>query len=400
MKYKKICIVAGAFPARSETFIVEHAVGLARLGHDISVVSQGVGDGITTEEINKIDISGVRRIYISNYNNNRIINFCYMVKRILRRPSLSKLLCKQWPWTRRELFLADEYSEVISNISPAVLHVHYGVWAGAILWFGLPVNTIITWHGYDANVLPRQRGAGMYKELFSGPYLHTVGSPFMENRLVELGCQRNNITRIPMGVDLEKFTYVTRESHSGCALRIISIGRLDEMKGHCYLIHAVAKLIADGLSVVLKIVGDGPLRSDLKAQIISYGAEDYITLLGGLTSDSVRQELEAADLFVLAGIEATNGRVETQGVALIEAQATGLPVVSTPVGGVPSSLIDGVTGTLCAPKDVTALVSAMKLYAENKGLRLEHGRAACEFVEKRFLLSKMLQDFEALYFVE
>lgn len=82
---------------------------------------------------------------------------------------------------------------------------------------------------------------------------------------------------------------------------------------------------------------------------------------------------------------------------LIEAQATGLPVVASRVGGVPDSLIDGKTGALCEPKNIDQVIKAVKRYADNQNLRLAHGRAASEFVEQRFSLSKMLDAFEALY---
>ena len=397
---KKICITTGNFPVRSETFVTEHAVGLARLGHDVLVVSQAIGTGITSKEIEMIDASGVQRIYIPSYTNNRVGNLLRMVRRLLRRPRLLKFVFHKWPWTRREHFLADGYLETISKVQPDVVHVHFGSSAAAMCRLGLHENTIITWHGSEANVLPKSRGEDMYRELFLASHRHTVGSQFMMDRLIQLGCPQDKITRIPMGVDLERFTYVDRRDRDGCVLRIISVGRLDEEKGHHYLIDAVTKLFTDNVSVRLRIVGEGSLRNELEAQIVSCGAEDYIELLGALDSASVRQELEKGDLFVLAGVEAASGRVETQGVVLIEAQSTGLPVVASAVGGVPDSLIDGVTGMLCEPKNVDSLVHAIKFYAESKEMRLEHGRAACEFVEKRFSLPKMLEAFEALYAVE
>lgn len=88
---------------------------------------------------------------------------------------------------------------------------------------------------------------------------------------------------------------------------------------------------------------------------------------------------------------------QTQGVVLIEAQAIGLPVVASNVGGIPGSLIDGETGTLCEPRNVDQLAQAVQRYATDKELRLAHGRAAAEFVQQRFTLSKMLDAFEVLY---
>jgi colanic acid/amylovoran biosynthesis glycosyltransferase len=394
---KKICIITGQFPARPETFVVEHAVGLARRGYDVTVLSEGVAPGISLAELDALDASGMRRVDIAAYGLSRARNLIQMLSRCIIRPKLLRSILPRGPWTRRELFLADAYREVISSLQPDALHVHYGSQAGALCRFGLMPHAIVTWHGYEANTLPARRRKGMYHELFSGRYQHTVGSQFMVDRLKSLGCASDKIHQIPMGVDLGKFIYVDRSERASSVLRIVSVGRLDEMKGHGYLIAAVSQLIQDGVPVRLRIIGEGPLRSQLEAQIHGGGVSGSVELLGAQDSETVRQELEAADLFALAGVEAANGRVETQGVVLIEAQATGLPVVASRVGGVPGSLIDGETGILCEPQNVDQVVQAVKMYAESQALRLAHGRAAQEFVKQHFSLAKMLDSFETLY---
>ena len=395
---KKICIVTGRFPARSETFVVNHATGLARRDYEVTVVSQGVGSGMSLAELDALDAVGVRRVHIKAYGQGRVRNVIQMLSQLVRRPKLIRFILPRGPWTRRELFLADAYAEEIEKDKPELLHIHYGIHAALLCRIGMPSLAIATWHGFDANMLPRHRGEDMYHALFANPSVkHTVGSTFMAERLEALGCQTQKFSKVPMGVDLNKFKFVDRSERTSSVLKIISVGRLDEMKGHCYLIDAVTKLIDIGVSVQLRIIGEGPLREALESQIEESSAGDYIELLGAQNSRVVRRELESADLFALAGVEAENGRVETQGVVLIEAQATGLPIVASRVGGVPDSLIDGLTGALCEPKNIDQLVAAIQGYAENLGYRLAHGRAASQFVQQRFSLSTMLDSFEALY---
>ena len=394
---KKVCIITGCYPARSETFVVEHVCGLARLGYKVSVVSLGVGDGMSLAEVEASDAAGVRRVNIKSYSRNRLKNLKQMFSRVIRKPKLILLVFLRGPWTLRELFIAEAYSEVVDELQPDVLHIHYGNKAGALCEIDLPLGAIITWHGYDANSLPCLRGQEMYHKLFAKPYRHTVGSKLMLDRLQELGCDLSQIDQIPMGVDLGKFVYVDRSGRDADIFQIVSVGRLDEMKGHRYLIAAVEQLISNGLLVRLRIVGEGPLRDELEVQIQESGLIDWVELLGARDSVDVRQELEAADLFVLAGVEAASGRVETQGVVLIEAQAAGLPVVTSNVGGVPSSLVDGETGVLCEPKNIGQIALAIQKYADNQELRLAHGRSASEFVAQRFSLATMLDDFEKIY---
>jgi colanic acid/amylovoran biosynthesis glycosyltransferase len=296
------------------------------------------------------------------------------------------------------MFQAWERLLAIAAAGPDLVHVHYGTFAGALHRFGLPEGSVVTWHGYDANEVPRRRGDAMYRELFAGPYRHTVGSSFMRERLVQLGADPATISLIPMGIDLDRFPCVPRESLGpGATLRLVSVGRLDEMKGHGFLIQAAARLLDDGRDIDLRIIGDGPLAGDLHRQVQATGHADRIKLLGAQPSEQVTQELARAHLFALTGVVASTGRVETQGVVFAEAQATGLPVIACNVGGVSDSLIDGETGVLCPPGDVEAIASAIASFMDDPAKLECFGRRARAFVEERFSVETMLDSFERLY---
>jgi colanic acid/amylovoran biosynthesis glycosyltransferase len=296
------------------------------------------------------------------------------------------------------MFQAWERRLAISAAGADFVHVHYGTFAGALHRFGLPEGSLVTWHGYDANEVPRRRGEAMYRELFAGPYRHTVGSSFMSERLVQLGADPGSISLIPMGIDLERFPFVSREPlRPGAAMRLVSVGRLDEMKGHRFLIQAVARLLDDGRDLDLRIIGDGPLAGHLRRQVQATGHADRINLLGAQPSEQVAEELAGAHLFALTGVVASTGRVETQGVVFAEAQATGLPVISCDVGGVSDSLIDGETGVLCPPGDVDAIARAIASFIDDPAKVEAFGRRGREFVEERFSVETMLDSFERLY---
>ena len=196
---KKICIVTGRFPARSETFVTEHAVGLTHRGYEVTVVSQGVGSGMSLAELDALDAVGVRRVNIKAYALGRVSNAIRMLLRLVRRPKLICFILPRGSWTRRELFLADAYAEEIEKDKPELLHIHYGIHAAVLCRIGMPMGAVVTWHGYDANVLPLHRGDDMYQELFENLSVqHTVGSSFMEERLEALGCQTQKLSKVPM----------------------------------------------------------------------------------------------------------------------------------------------------------------------------------------------------------
>ena len=394
---KSIVIVTGVFPKRSETFVLQHALGLAIRGWDVTVLSLGVGDGIKSCEIEEIDRSGVTRIYLGHAPKGILNKALAILGNVLIRPTDLMYFLNKKKCAIAEILIALKCVKLIRGIDPVALHVHFGSHAVPLLQVGYCEKTIVTWHGYDANVTPIERGAGYYKRLSSGGYLNTVGSSFMLERLVDLGFARDSVSKIPMGVDLEAFSHVKRQFNRVGPFRIVTIGRLDEMKGHRYLIQACAKLLKMGHELSVSIVGEGPLRGELEQQIQELALEDAVKLLGAKTPEEVRAELRKADIFALTGVCASSGRVETQGVAVIEAQATGLPVVVSDVGGVADSFESGRTGILCEPENVDNVVEAIVNYIKFPDLRREHGLAARRFVMDKFSMDSMLDAFEELY---
>lgn len=139
--------------------------------------------------------------------------------------------------------------------------------------------------------------------------------------------------------------------------QLVSVASLQVKKGHRYLLDAVANLAADDPELRLTLVGDGPQRAALEARIQALGLSDRVELTGPLTVAGVRRELARADVFVLASVTDDTGRSEGIPVALMEAMAAGVPVVTTRVSGIPE-LVDGV-GRIVEPGDPDALAQAI-----------------------------------------
>lgn len=394
---RKIVIVVGRFPVRSETFVVEHAVGLARRGWDVTVISVGCGAHITTAELASIDATGVRRVYCGNLSGSIGKKFWKVLRIVWQRPSVLRCLVSPHPWTYANLLMAAKYLIHLGRLKPDVTYVHWAHVAAPICRVSPRLPMIVTWHGYDANFVPRQRGEHCYQHLFACVHKHTVGSDFIRQRVIKLGCEKQDISLIPMGVRLQDFPYVDRSGRKNEVMTVVSVGRLVEFKGHEYLIRAVGVLKARGVLIRLKIAGDGDLRCSLESLITSLGFEGDVELLGAVPSDQICQLLHDSDVFALTGVTSSCGGVEGQGVVVIEAQATGLPVVTCNSGGLSDGILDGETGLLCSPKNVDDIVRALQRYLDNPELRLCHGQRARKFVEEKFSIETMLDSFEAVY---
>ena len=393
----KICIIAGEFPARSETFIRDHALGFARRGHEVVVLSSGPGKGISPDELADLHSHGIRTPVWSGFSGGIFRKLRRLTGVLLRRPSMVRFLKCRSPWHDPDAFIGYFLERALARLNADVVHVHFGTLARQIDMAGYRGNVVVTWHGYDANTVPRFQGEGMYRELFGGnSWRHTVGSDFMRRRLLELGAAAGRLFLVPMGVDLERFSYRERELREGETLQLLSVGRLDEMKGHRYLVQAVSELLKEGVDLSLRIVGSGELENELKAQIQLAG-DERIRLLGALDSEQVADEMARAHVFALTGVVASTGRVETQGVVYAEAQASGLPVIGSRVGGVAGSMLDGETGLLCPPEDVNAIKDAIRFFITLPNRIGEFGQRGRAMVEKRFTQDAMLDEFGGLY---
>ena len=173
------------------------------------------------------------------------------------------------------------------------------------------------------------------------------------------------------------------------ALLLGTVGRLVELKNHRLLLDQVAPLAADFPALQLVLVGDGPLRDELRAQARALGIDARVHFTGA--RDDVGRLLPALDAFVLPS------RTEGLSIALLEACAAGLPVVASAVGGNPEIIEDGRTGLLFPSEDGAALEAALRRLLADHTLCAGLGRAARTWVEDHASLAAVRADYDAFY---
>ena len=160
-------------------------------------------------------------------------------------------------------------------------------------------------------------------------------------------------------VDLEHFQPPPTNNTIHDELRVLSVGRLVEKKGHQYLIEACHLLKLRDVDFECHIIGDGPLKSELKADINRYKLQEQVHLLGAQPQSKVLDSLAWCDVFVLACVIAQDGDRDGMPVALAEAMAMEVPVISTNIVGI-GELVQPGAGYLTPPNDVVALARAIK----------------------------------------
>jgi colanic acid/amylovoran biosynthesis glycosyltransferase len=186
-----------------------------------------------------------------------------------------------------------------------------------------------------------------------------------------------NVHKVIMGIDGGR---LERRLARPDGRRVVSVGRLVEKKGFADLIAAAALLDERGDAIDLAIVGDGPLRDSLAAQIEAAGLGDHVELLGARQPEDVLALVEQADVFCLPCVVAANGDRDSMPVVVKEALALEVPVVVTDEVGLPE-LVRPDWGMLVPPRNPAALADALAtLLAHPASERAAMGRAGRAFV--------------------
>jgi colanic acid/amylovoran biosynthesis glycosyltransferase len=199
-----------------------------------------------------------------------------------------------------------------------------------------------------------------------------------------------------LGVDVDAFRPVPPSERR--APRIVTVGRLTDTKGHSTLIAACDRLRQAGFAFACRIVGGGETHEALAADVATRGLNAVVHLMGPLSHDAVRHVLGDSDVFVLACRQAEDS-ADQDGipVALMEAMAMGLCVISTSISGVPELIDDGVSGLLVPPDDEFALSAAVERALGDAALRRQLGAGARQRIEDRFDLTANVRRLVALF---
>lgn len=184
------------------------------------------------------------------------------------------------------------------------------------------------------------------------------------------------------GVDLLRFTPTPLPDASGRPFRLLCVASLQAYKGHRHLLDAVALLRDRGVEVTLDLVGEGELRAEIEAQVAHLGLGDRVQLLGRCPSDEVRQRLRDADASVLASVQLEDGWMDGIPNVLVEAMASGRPVVSTRLAGIAELVHDDVNGLLARPGDALDLARAIERLVGDVELRRRLADAGRSTVER------------------
>ncbi|MBI2663206.1 glycosyltransferase [Candidatus Woesearchaeota archaeon] len=277
-----------------------------------------------------------------------------------------------------------------------LLHAHFGTNGMGFIKLkkALGVPLITSFYGYDLIQAPK-REPGIYNKLFKEGDLFLVEGSNAKKVLINAGCDENKIIINHLGIDVNKFPFKERKSDKEIIL--LMVARFEEKKGIEYLIRAFAKIEKKYNNVKLRLIGDGQLRLKIEELIKSLNLRN-IELVGLIPLNRLVEELLNAHIFVHPSVTAENGDIEGGApIVLLNAQATGMPVVSTLHCDIPEEVIDKKSGFLVSERDVDALADRLSYLIENPKLWKQMGKYGRDHVEKEYDILKQIESLEKIY---
>ena len=318
--------------------------------------------------------------------------------RAFRRWWFAKVKKTPIPLTDREV---RDALYALSKHDAKLLHVYFGNIATQLLPLLRATRhpVVVSFHGADAGVdtqNPNYRAA--LEEVFVHAELVLARSEALLDNLRELGCPEEKLRLNRAGIPIGALRFVEREPpHAGGPWRFLQVCRLVEKKGLPVALRAFVKICGAVPEAEFHIAGGGPLREELGALAKELGVGDKVTFHGFLDMESLLELAHSSHVFLHPSQTAGDGNREGVPNAMLEAMATGLPVVATRHGGIPEAVEEGVSGMLVDEGDVDGLAfAALQLIAEPDRY-LAYSRAASAAVEREFSLIKTMEALEGYY---
>ncbi|WP_312627698.1 colanic acid biosynthesis glycosyltransferase WcaL [Scandinavium sp.] len=357
------------FPLSSETFVLNQIVAFIEMGYEVEIVALLKGDMTNTHEaFTRYGLAQKTR-WLQDEPVGKLAKLRYRalntLKGLYRTATWQALNASRYGHEARHLILSSITAQNPRPFQADVFIAHFGpagVTAAKLRELGVLRGKIATvFHGIDISsrdVLSHYTSE--YQQLFHRGDVMLPISDLWARRLRTMGCPDEKIVVSRMGVNMERFTLRPVKTPDD-TLQIISVARLTEKKGLHVAIEACRQLKSRGMRFKYRILGIGPWERRLRTLIEQYQLEDVVEMPGFKPSHEVKAMLDDADVFLLPSVTGADGDMEGIPVALMEAMAVGIPVVSTLHSGIPELIDAGESGWLVPENDAAALADRLQV---------------------------------------
>jgi len=386
------------FPLLSETFILREMIEVEKNGHNIELFPLMCEAHPVTHEKAKEWVARANcipfisgSILLENFFVflRNPFRYMYLILQIIlgNRSSLDFLIKGLYLFPKA-VFTAKQMQ--IKNVEH--IHAHYASHPALAAWIINKISGItysVTIHSHDIYDCHAMLDIKLKDALFLAPISY-YNIKYLEELLGKWVKEKCHVVRC--GVDLEKYesSQKTVDSKDG-VFKILQIGSLHWKKAQVYLVQVMASLRKRGVPFHLTIIGEGQERTSIESEIKKHQLENHITLVGAKRQDEVARILPQSDCYVQSSVS------EGIPVAIMEAMACELPVVSTKITGIPELVLDGETGILVPANDVANMANALEKLYNDPNLCLAMGKRGKNWVAEEFTLENNGKKLVALF---
>ncbi len=397
-----VAMILNAFPEISEKFLLNHIIGLLEAGVELDIYPA------------HRPLSDKRHDIYDQYRVGDHVRYVDVPRslpaRFVRLPILFLRLFIRSPKAAIEALRFRKYRSVALNGKLLyfglafsrkrydIVHCHFGVngLIGAYLKeCGFCKKLVTSFHGSDINTYPKKHGADVYRTLYATADKITANTSFIKGKIVANGCESDLIGITPETLIAADYTDVERidvERHS-----VLTVGRLEEKKGHAYALEAIALVRKEIPDVQYYVAGAGSLEPSLREKARGLGLDDCVHFLGLCTNTEVKKLYARCAVFTLPSVTASNGDMEGQGLVLQEAQICGMPVVTTIHNGIPDGVLADESGFLVPERDVQALADRITLLLKDEARRVAMGERGKAFVAAKYDIAPVTENLMTMY---
>jgi glycosyltransferase involved in cell wall biosynthesis len=381
------------FPSFGQTFCYREVAELARQGVTPPIFSIRKPKDTVSQDWDKQIVERVH--YLPE--EKELLDEARQVAQ--RREITPEVIIALKEWGRRTDFLR-LYQAVyiglrLQRMGITHIHAHFaGMAARTAFWiqkfFG--ISFTFTAHANDV-FAPRDFEIGLDKLVDVARVVVTetdYSKKFLQKRFPD---RADRIHRLYNGLNIAAFR---RADFSPVSPMIVAVGRLIDKKGFADLIQACRFLAERGTSFRCQIIGEGPLEEKLRQQIENLNLRDLVELPGPKPQPEIRKYLAAGTVFVLPSVIDPEGGMDNLPTVIMEAMATGVPVVSTVTGGIPEMVIDNETGFLVRAGDASALADAIEKVVVDPSLARHLGEKGHERACELFSIEKNIRELLGL----
>jgi len=293
-----------------------------------------------------------------------------------------------------EIPSACQFAPACTSFGAEHLHVHFasrslslGIMIGMLT--GLPISCTV--HAFD---IFARSPAALKPRLARCKFIAAISKFNIDHLRNECGPSVADLCQVVhCGIDLDRFKTIQRDIHPG---NMICVSQLTPKKGLSLAVETCAKLKDRGITFTYNIVGDGPVREALEKQIQQLGLHDTVKLLGAQPNDRLVPLLGRACVFFMPCIQVPSGDMDGIPVAMMEAMACKVPVVSRAISGIPELVTDGKNGLLVQQEDPNSLADALSELLHDHDRIERFGAAARRHVQHSFDITRTAAELRTL----